>query len=61
MNSSELKRSGLCAITGAIKPAPTVAIEILLNIPPQHFHVDAVVLSSICIMHVNGSEVNKAA
>lgn len=58
MNSSELKRSGLCAITGAIKPAP---IEILLNIPPQHFHVDAVVLSSICIMHVNDSEVNKAA
>lgn len=36
------------AITGAVKTAPTAAIEYLLFIPPLHFHVEAVAMSAIC-------------
>lgn len=43
---NKLQRLALVGVTGAMRTAPTAALEALLNISPLHIHIEAVARST---------------
>jgi hypothetical protein len=48
---SKLQRMACLGITGAIRTAPTAAIEILLGLPPLHLQLEAEARAGIYRLH----------